>query len=178
MFSPIQRSKEASTIEVFDAIDASTGLYAAGFMKYKAKSDIESVNRGKRKLSAVLLKLTFPRSIELNLNEDERKFAGVIFGRVVEKSIRACDSGYRIADDEVLLIMLDTPNSGSKIVISRILEGMKRAAAVEHPQCSNAIINYADRDYVGSVDLPSYDVILSELAAALYKKHPEVLSLA
>jgi hypothetical protein len=172
MFSQVLRAKEASTIEVFDAIDTATGLYAAGFMKYKAKSDIESVNRGRRKLSAVLLKMTFPPSAELSISEDERKLAEVIFGRVVEKSIRVCDSGYRTCDDEVLLIMPDTPNSGSRIVISRILARMKSASAVECPHCSNAIINYADRDYIGGVDLPAYDKILSELSIALYRKNP------
>ena len=174
MFSPILRSKEASTIEVFDAIDISTGLYAAGFMKYKAKSDIESVNRGRRKLSAVLLKLTFPPGVESSISEDERKLSEVIFGRVVGKSIRVCDSGYRTSDGEVLLIMPDTPNSGSKVVISRIIAGMKSASAVECPQCSKAIIDYADRDYVGGVDLPSYDKILSELSVALYRKYPDL----
>ena len=174
MFSPVLRTKEASTIEVFDAIDVSTGLYSAGFMKYKARSDIESVNRGRRKLSAVLLKLTFPPGIESSIDEDERRLAEVIFGRVVGKSIRVCDSGYRTSDSEVLLIMPDTPNSGSKVVISRILVGMKSAAAVECPQCSRAIIDYADRDYVGGVDLPPYDKILSELSVALYRKYPDL----
>jgi hypothetical protein len=174
MFSPILRSKEASTIEVFDAIDISTGLYAAGFMKYKAKSDIESVNRGRRKMSAVLLKLTLPPGLELNVNEDERKLAQVIFGRVVAKSIRACDSGYRTNDDEVLLIMPDTPNSGSKVVISRIFDGMKGACAVECPQCAKAIIDYVDRNYIGGVDLPPCDKILSDLSVALYRKYPDL----
>ncbi|MDR3166211.1 MAG: hypothetical protein LBU13_11630 [Synergistaceae bacterium] len=174
MFSPILRLREASTIEVFDAIDVATGLYTAGFMKYKAKSDIELVNRGRRKLSAVLLKLTFPSGSGYNINDDERKLAAVIFGRVVEKSIRVCDSAYRTSDDEVLLIMPDTPNSGSKIVIARILTGVKNAAMVECPQCSKAIIDYIDKDYVGGIDLPSYDKILEELSAALYKKHPSI----
>jgi hypothetical protein len=174
MFSQILRSKEASTIEVFDAIDVSTGLYSAGFMKYKAKSDIESVNRGRRKLSAVLLKLTFPPNAELSIKEDERKLAEVIFGRVVWKSIRACDSGYRTDDNEVLLIMPDTPTSGSRVVISRIFAGMKSASAVECPQCSIAIINYTDRDYLGGVDLPEYDKILTELSVALYRKYPDL----
>jgi hypothetical protein len=174
MFSQVLRAKEASTIEVFDAIDVSTGLYAAGFMKYKARSDIESVNRGKRKLSAVLLKLTFPPNVELIISEDERRLAEVIFGRVVEKSIRACDSGYRTNDDEVLLIMPDTPNSGSKVVISRIFAGMKSAGAVECPQCARAVVNYADRDYIGNIDLPSHDKILSELSVALYRKYPDL----
>ena len=70
--------------------------------------------------------------------------------------------------------MPDTPNSGSKVVISRILVGIKSAAAVECPQCSRAIIDYADRDYVGGVDLPPYDKILSELSVALYRKYPDL----
>jgi hypothetical protein len=174
MFSPALRSKEASTIEVFDAIDVSTGLYTSGFMKYKAKSDIESVNRGSRKLSVVLLKLTFPPGSALGVNEDERRLAEVVFGRVVGKSIRVCDSAYRTSDSEVLLVMPDTPNSGSKVVISRIFAGMKSVAAIECPQCAGTIIDYADRDYVGGVDLPPYDKILEELSVALYRKYPDL----
>jgi hypothetical protein len=60
MLSPALRAQEASKIEVFDAIDLATGLYVIGFMKYKAKGDVESANRGKRRLSAALFKLTFP----------------------------------------------------------------------------------------------------------------------
>jgi GGDEF domain-containing protein len=174
MLSPAMRSKEASKIEVFDSIDASTGLYAAGFMKYKAKADIESANRGKRRMSAALFRLTFMPNAGIGVNEEERKLASVIMGRVVQQSIRVCDSAYRVSDDEVLLLMPDTAESGSKVVISRIYALMKRMSVVECPSLSKGLVDSVDRNYIGGTDLPAYDQILGELSTLLYRKHPDL----
>jgi GGDEF domain-containing protein len=174
MLSPVLRAKEAAKIEVMDAIDPATGLYVYGFMKYKAKSDVESANRGKRRFSAVLFKLTFPPGSTIGVSEEEQKLAAVIFGRIVQQSIRVCDSAYRTTDDEVLLLMPDTPNSGSKIVVSRIYTALKRTSAVECPSLSKAILDSAERDYMGGTDLPAYDKILDELSVLLYRKNPDI----
>ncbi|MDR1136904.1 MAG: hypothetical protein LBK91_01155, partial [Synergistaceae bacterium] len=174
MFSPILRSKEASKIEVFDAIDLATGLYVEGFMKYKAKSDVESINRGKRKVSVAFFKLSFPKDAAIGISEDERKLAHVVLGRIIQQSIRACDSAYRTAGDEVLLFMPDTPNSGSKIVVSRIYSGLKSTIAVECPILARSILDYVDRDFVGGADLPSYDKLLEEMSLAFYRKYPDL----
>jgi GGDEF domain-containing protein len=176
MFSPILRSKEAAKIEVFDAIDPSTGLYVEGFMKYKAKSDVESVNRGKRRVSVAFFKLTFSHSEMNGVSEEERKLAHVILGRIVQQSIRACDSAYRISGDEVLLFMPDTPNSGSKIVVSRIYAGLKNTSAVECPILAKGILDYVDKDFVGGTDLPPYDKILEEMSLAFYRKFPDLVA--
>jgi GGDEF domain-containing protein len=174
MLSPVLRAKEAAKIEVLDAIDPSTGLYVYGFMKYKAKADVESANRGKRRFSAALFKLTFPPGSIPGVSEEEQKLAAVIFGRIVQQSIRVCDSAYRASDDEVLLLMPDTPNSGSKIVVSRIYAALKRTSAVECPSLSKAILDSAERDYMGGTDLPAYDKILDELSVLLYRKKPDL----
>jgi GGDEF domain-containing protein len=174
MLSPVIKEREASKIEVFDAIDPSTGLYVVGFMKYKAKADIESANRGKRRLSAALFKLSFPPGSTLGVTEEEQKLAAVIFGRIVQQSIRVCDSAYRTSDDEVLLIMPDTPNSGSKIVVSRIYDALKRTSAVECPCLSKALLDNVEKDYLGGTDLPEHDKILAELSVLLYRSNPDL----
>ncbi|MDR1966242.1 MAG: hypothetical protein LBQ36_05990 [Synergistaceae bacterium] len=174
MLSPILRSSEAAKIEVFDAIDPSTGLYVSGFMKYKAKSDVESVTRGKRKMSAVLFRISYPPAHGIEISEIEQKLIFAIFGRIVLQCIRACDSAYRTGNDEVLLLMPDTPHSGADIVIGRVYDTLKRSSAVECPNLSKAILDYIARDYIGGGDLPAYDRILEELSVLLYRKKPEL----
>ena len=178
MFSPVVRSKEASKIEVFDAIDPATGLYVEGFMKYKAKSDVESINRGKRKLSVAFFKLSFPHGVTIGVSEAEQKLAHVVMGRIIHQSIRACDSAYRTCGDEVLLFMPDTPNSGSKIVVSRIYAGLKSTTAVECPVLAKCILDYVDKDFVGNADLPPYDKILEEMSIMFYRKYPDLAAVS
>jgi diguanylate cyclase (GGDEF)-like protein len=174
LFSPVVRSKEAAKIEVFDAIDPSTGLYVEGFMKYKAKSDVESINRGKRRVSVAFFKLSFPQDATAGVKEEEIKLAHVVVGRIIQQSIRACDSAYRTGGDEMLLFMPDTPNSGSKIVVSRIYAGLKSTSAMECPILAKGILDYVDKDFVGGADLPPYDKIVEEMSIAFYRKYPDL----
>ena len=174
ILSPVVRSKEASKIEVFDAIDVSTGLYAAGFMKYKARSDIESVNRGKRRLTAVLFKLCFHPEVAAGIPDEEQKLAFVVTGRMIQSAIRVCDSAYRISDGEVLLIMPDTAKFGANVVISRVKTLVKQASAVECNTIAKAVLYTVDKDYFGGTDLPQHDKIVEEMLILLYRSHPEL----
>ena len=174
ILSPAMRSKEAAKIEVFDAIDVSTGLYAADFMRYKARSDIESVNRGKRRLTAVVFSLAFPPEVAIGIPDEEQKLAFVMMGRTIQTAIRVCDSAYRISDNEVLLIMPDTTKSGASIVISRVETLLKQVSKVECPNISKAALYNVNRDYVGGADLPQHEKLLEEMLALLFKTYPEL----
>ena len=174
MLSPVIKSNEAARIEVFDSIDVSTGLYVADFMKYKARSDIESVNRGKRRLTAVLFSLWFPPDVAAGIPGEEQKLAYVIMGRTIQSAIRVCDSAYKISDNEVLLIMPDTATSGASIVILRVNTMLKQVSAVECPNISKAVLYNVSRDYFGGTDLMQHEKLLEELLALLYKKHPQL----
>jgi GGDEF domain-containing protein len=174
MLYPAAKPSEAAKIEVFDAIDPATGLYVEGFMKYKARSDLESIRRGKRRLTTAMFKVSFPERAAAEISEEEQKLAYVIFGRIILQSIRACDTAYRTGDNEVLLFMPDTPTSGAEIVISRVYNTFKRTSAVECPNLSKAVLDYADRDYLGGGDLPPYDKILEDLSVTLYRKNPDL----
>ena len=98
-------------------------------------------------------------------------------GRTIHKAIRACDSAYRISDNEVLLIMPDTAKSGASIVISRIHNMFKQASTVECPGLSKAVINNVEMDYIGGSDLPQWEKILDELLTLLYRTHPELMDI-
>ncbi|MDR3330990.1 MAG: hypothetical protein LBT08_00035 [Synergistaceae bacterium] len=162
MLSPLPKTKEALKIEVFDSIDPLTGLYMIGFMKHKARSDIESIIRGKRKMSVVLFRLVFNVS-EVEPSDDEKTICYIALGKIAMASIRVCDSAYKVASNEILLLMPDTPSLGADKVVLRIYAAMKKMASVECPSLSKARLVYAQRDFVGGTDLPHYDKILLEM---------------
>ncbi len=172
-FSPAEKPGQAPHFDVFDAIDPSTGLYAGSFMRYKARSDIESVVRGKRRMSVALFKLSFHKATEA-VEEDEKKLAYVAFGRMALESIRVCDSAYRVGDDEVLIYMPDTPLSGAKIVVSRVHASLRKVTPIECPKLAKAQLLEAIASFTGGMDLPGYEKILEYMRVDLYRKNPDI----
>jgi hypothetical protein len=166
MLSPVH-AKDQTKIEVFDSIDPLTGLYVVGFMKHKARSDIESIIRGKRRLSVALFRLSFNKTSVVEPSEEEKTICNIAFGRIVIESIRICDSAYLISSNEVLLLMPDTPSIGADKVILRIYSVVKKMASVECPSLAKARLEYAQRDFIGGTDLPQYDKILEEMTITL-----------
>jgi hypothetical protein len=166
MLSPIQ-SKVPTKIEIFDSIDPITGLYVVGFMKHKARSDIESIIRGKRKLSVVLFRLSYQKNSAVEPSDDEKSLCNATFARIVIESIRVCDSAFKVSNNEVLLLMPDTPSLGADKVVMRIYSSMKKASGVECPSLSKARLEYAQRDFIGGTDLPQYDKLLDEMTITL-----------
>lgn len=172
-FTPAEKPGQAIHFDVFDAIDPLTGLYAAGFMKYKARSDIESVVRGKRRMSVALFKLSFHKTTGNEVTDDEKNLAYVAFGRMALESVRVCDSAYRVSDDEVLIYMPDTPPSGAKVVASRVHASLRKVTPVECPKLTKAQLLEAVASFTGGMDLPGYERILEEMRVSLYRKNPE-----
>jgi|GEM_PF-3686512 len=169
-FTSSEKPTQAVHFDVFDAIDPVTGLYTAGFMKYKARSDIESVIRGKRRMSAALFKLSFHDASE-KVPEDEMKLAYAAFGRVALSCVRVCDSAYLTGDGEVLVYMPDTPQSGAKVVISRIHASIRKISSIECPMIEKARLIDVSVCYTGGVDLPGYEKTLHELRVNMYRKN-------
>ncbi|MDR1483166.1 MAG: hypothetical protein LBI74_11130 [Synergistaceae bacterium] len=166
MLSPVE-AKAPTKIEIFDSIDPLTGLYMVGFMKHKARSDIESIIRGKRKLSAVLFRVSYRNVSEVEPSDDEKSLCNSTFSKIVLQSIRVCDSAYKVANGEVLLLMPDTPSTGADKVVLRIYATVKKMSAVEYPALSKVRIEYTQRDFVGGTDLPQYDKLLDEMTIAI-----------
>ena len=172
--TPVPRIAPSGKVEVFDSIDPETGLYFNGFMKYKARSDIELINRGKRKLSVVLFHLLPGNTSPVEMPEERKKICRVAFGRIVMDSIRACDSAYLVDQDEVLLLLPDTYGDGTKKVITRVYEAMKRMGALECPPLATSGLIYAHQDFTGKDDLPKYDEILYAMVPLLYHESREI----
>jgi GGDEF domain-containing protein len=166
MLSPVE-AKAPTKIEIFDSIDPTTGLYVIGFMKHKARSDIESIIRGKRKMSAVLFRLSYPNTSLVEPSDEEKSVCSNAFSKIVMKSIRVCDSAYRVSNDEILLLMPDTPATGADKVVLRIYATTKKMSAVECTSLAKVRIEYAKRDFMGGTDLPHYDKILDEMTASI-----------
>jgi GGDEF domain-containing protein len=166
MLSPVE-AKAPTKIEIFDSIDPLTGLYMVGFMKHKARSDIESIIRGKRKLSVVLFRVSYQNVSEVEPSDEEKSLCNSTFSKIVLQSIRVCDSAYKVSNGEVLLLMPDTPSTGADKVVLRIYATVKKMSAVECPPLSRARIEYAQRDFIGGTDLPQYDKLLDEMTATV-----------
>jgi GGDEF domain-containing protein len=166
MLSPVE-AKAPTKIEIFDSIDPTTGLYAVGFMKHKARSDIESIIRGKRKMSAVLFRLSYRNTSTMEPSDEDRSVCSSAFAKIVMNSIRVCDSAYKVSSDEILLLMPDTPATGADKVVLRIYAAAKKMSAVECTSLAKVRIEYAKRDFMGGTDLPHYDKILDEMTASI-----------
>lgn len=170
-FASAEKSEQIIHFDVFDAIDPLTGLYTAGFMKYKARSDVESVIRGKRKMSVALFKLSFQQEDEEDVSEDERNLAYTAFGRTALRSIRVCDSAYLTGEGEVQIYMPDTPHSGAAIVSSRIHAGIRKIPLDECPKLDKTRLFVVTETFTGGKDLPDYGNMLEEMRLKMLRSH-------
>ena len=145
-----------------DIVDAETGLYTQHYMTYKAESDIQACRRYKRRLAAVLLKLTFDAGNLVQPSDDSKKYAFLCFARMVSISIRACDTAYLVSDDEVLIFLPDAPQDGVKSVVARMSANIRKLAAVECMDLAPAKLLDASVNFFGE-ELTSADDVVKEL---------------
>ncbi|MDR1020989.1 MAG: hypothetical protein LBL73_09530 [Synergistaceae bacterium] len=146
-----------------DAIDRETGLFTPLFLKYRANADVEACRRYERKLSVILFRLSFDK-MPIKPSGEATNKAFSEFGKLVTASLRACDSGYRLRENEVLIFLPDTPQGGSKIVVSRIYAKVRKLSGVECVELGQADIDDVTANYfgkeVGSIDQVMKDVYI------------------
>jgi GGDEF domain-containing protein len=176
MLTPLFKAKEEFSGPT-DAIDHETGLFTPLFLKYRANADVEACRRYGRKLSVILFRLSFD-NMQIKPSDEAIKKAFAEFGKMAAASLRACDSGYRIREDEVLIFLPDTPQGGSKIVVSRILSGVRKLARLECVELGQASIDDVTINYFGeeasSVDQVMNDVYVEMGRTAELKLHSVV----
>jgi GGDEF domain-containing protein len=160
MLTPLIKTTE-EFVGPTDAIDRETGLFTPLFLKYRATADVEACRRYGRRMAVVLFRLTFDRKPLIPSDEKVNK-ACVAFGKMVAASLRACDSGYRLKVDEVLIFLPDTPQSGSKTVVSRIEEKAKKLAKVEVAELALANIQDVTLNYFGE-EVTSVDQVMNDI---------------
>ncbi|MDR0616613.1 MAG: hypothetical protein LBG29_07385 [Synergistaceae bacterium] len=160
MLSPLLKApKELSGPT--DAIDHDTGLFTPLFLKYRANADVEACRRYRRKLSVILFRLSFD-NMPIKPSDAAIKRTFTKFGALVAASLRACDSGYRLREDEVLIFLPDTPQGGSQIVTSRILSATRKVARLECVELGQASIDNVTVNYFGE-EATSVDQVMNDL---------------
>jgi GGDEF domain-containing protein len=144
-----------------DAIDPETGLFTQLFLKYRASADVESCRRYGRKLSVLLFRISFDNA-PITPSDKAKKNAYAVFGKMVTESLRACDSGYRLNEDEVLVYLPDTPQGGAKTVSSRIMDRVRKLSKVECVELGIANIQEVSVNYFGE-DVFSVDQVMNDI---------------
>jgi GGDEF domain-containing protein len=168
MLIPVAKAKEQVSHGPTDAIDHETGLFTPLFLKYRANADVEACRRYGRKLSVVLFRISFDEA-NIMPTDNARKKAYADFGKMVSESLRACDSGYRMNEDEVLLYLPDTGQSGSKTVVGRIDYKARKLSKVESPALATATIKEVTVSYFGD-EVVSVDQVMKDIYVAIGRK--------
>ena len=166
LLTPKSEASEGSSPQkiVMDVIDSETGLYNSGFIKRKGAEELERSRRYKRKLSVCLVRLECDGEIE----EEERRRAYVLFAGATGNLIRGCDSAFRMDPDNILIFLPDTPLSGARRLIERIISDVDTLSSIESlipPQC---VVRGGVTTYTGGERL-EVEHILQEALDALEK---------
>ncbi len=149
---------------VMDVVDSETGLYNSAFIKRKGAEELERSRRYKRKLSVCLVRLDCDGEIE----EEAHKQAYILFAGAVGNLIRGCDSAFRMDPDSILIFLPDTPLSGARRLIERIVSDVETLSSIESlmpPQCT---VRAGVTTYTGGERL-EVEHILQEALDALEK---------
>jgi hypothetical protein len=167
MLAPLLKAKEEFSGPT-DAIDRDTGLFTPLFLKYRANADVEACRRYGRRLSVILFRLSFD-NMPIKPSDAAVNRAFAEFGKLAAGSLRACDSGYRLRDDEVLIFLPDTPQGGSKIVVSRILAGARKLGRLECVELGQANIDDVTINYFGE-EVSSVDQVMNDVYVEIGRK--------
>lgn len=169
MLSPLEKPAEPCVVQVLDAIDPGTGLYAQSFMERGGKSDVEGCRRYKRRLAVSIFQLDFNGQGGVPPGDAARRTAFEAFGRMVASNVRACDSAYRAGGEEIILFMPDTAQRGAEAVTSRIRGSMRRMAAVECVELAAAALSDGTVCFLGD-EVKSLDHAISEVYRTIGRK--------
>jgi GGDEF domain-containing protein len=173
MLTPAVKKMEKDFSGPKDAIDPETGLFTQLFLKYRASADVESCRRYGRKLSVLLFRISFDKA-PIVPSDKAKKNAYAAFGQMVTESLRACDSGYRLNEDEVLIYLPDTPQSGAKTVSFRIMDRVRKLSKVECVELGIANIQEFSVHYFGE-DVFSVDQVMNDIYVEMNRDSKLVL---
>lgn len=157
-------SENASPKIIMDVIDSETGLYTSAFVHRKGVEELERSRRYKRKLSVCLIRLQCAGE----LTEEEWKRAYVLFAGATGNLIRGCDSAFRMDPDNILLFLPDTPLSGARRLIERIISDVDTLSSIESLMPPLCTVQGGVTTYTGGERL-EVEHILQEALEALEK---------
>ena len=169
MLSPAVKVPEAEPApDEFAIVDTESGLYTPYYMKYKAESDVQSCRRYKRRLAVILFQLEFEGNADKNLippSDETKQTAFTAFAQMVAVSIRACDTAYRVGENEIAVFLPDTSQQGAKSTDARLVDNMRKIGKVEVPELAAAHLTDTSVNFFGE-ELVSLDQVMGELYLA------------
>jgi hypothetical protein len=101
--------------------DDDTGLYTDEYRKIRGPEEVGRAQRYKRPLSGILLALTFEPGIDVKLTKEQEAMLDHAFKTKVQSALRTTDCGFLMADGRTQLLLPETPQSGAKTLLSRVI---------------------------------------------------------
>jgi len=170
MLSPaVHAASENPIAESGGILDPETGLFTPQYMKYKANADVQACKRYNKRLAVVLFRLVFDAVEVVVPSEEAKRVAVAAFGQMLSISVRACDTAYRMKEDEMLLFLPETAQSGSHAATVRIGENMRKLASVECVELAAARLLDVSVHFIGD-EIGSVDQVVQEAYVAMRRK--------
>ena len=123
---PVYEEKQAAlpALEPFDGIliyDKATGLYTDEYRKIRGPEEVSRAQRYKRPLSGLLLALSFEPGSTVTMTKEQEDMWGNAFRSRVQAALRTTDCGFLMSDGRMQVLLPETPQTGAKTLLSRII---------------------------------------------------------
>lgn len=167
MLSPSVKVPEPQPLPTeYSILDVETGLYTLYYMKYKVESDAQACRRYKKRLAVVAFVLEFDGNTLIVPSDEAKQNAFAAFGQMISVSIRACDTAFRTNENEIVIFLPETSQSGAKNVSNRLIEHMRKLAKVECTELAMAKLTDTYVNFIGE-EIVSLDQVMQELYIAM-----------
>ncbi|MDR1509589.1 MAG: PAS domain-containing protein [Synergistaceae bacterium] len=101
--------------------DKATGLYTDDYRKIRGPEEVSRAQRYKRPLSGLLIGLTFEPGNDVKLSNDQKIMLDNAFKSRVQAVLRTTDCGFLTSDGRIQVLLPETPQTGAKTLLSRII---------------------------------------------------------
>jgi PAS domain S-box-containing protein len=116
------RSTAADTAPEDKSIyDKATGLYTDDYRKIRGPEEVSRAQRYKRPLSGLLVGLTYEAGNDVKLSNEQKIMLDNAFKSRVQSVLRVTDCGFLMTDGRIQMLLPETPQSGAKTLLSRII---------------------------------------------------------
>jgi hypothetical protein len=101
--------------------DKATGLFTDEYRKMRGPEEISRAQRYKRMISGMLLELYFTPLGDVQITEQQQKMLKNAFAMRVKAALRTMDLGFLTGDYRIQILLPETPQTGAKTLVSRML---------------------------------------------------------
>jgi hypothetical protein len=101
--------------------DRETGLYTDEYRKTRGPEEVSRAQRYKRPLSGLLVALTFEPGADVTLTNEQAVMLDNAFKTRIQSALRTTDCGFLMHDGRVQILLPETPQTGAKTLLGRII---------------------------------------------------------